>query len=96
MLILINILTIVLLTIAFASGIWSLINFWRTQVMMASFYMLSPHIDQNARCASQSEFLSNFYPLSSIAAKRVVYSVVAIGVIIALRYLIGAIFYAYL
>lgn len=95
-LIILNISTIVLLLISLLSLLVGFNNFISSQFMMLSYYLLSPHADNNERVGIQFEFLSQFRQNSIKANKVMCLSLLALGVIILLRYLIEVMLYAYL
>ncbi|AYP28401.1 hypothetical protein HWB92_gp143 [Serratia phage vB_SmaA_3M] len=91
----INILTIVLLTVAGLSFWAAVCNFVRSQFMMLSFYTLTNSVD-NERAAMQAEGLRQFGRHASISFARAAWSLIAVGVIILVRYIAGVVLNAYL
>lgn len=86
---LINLGTVVLLTVAAAYLVSGALKYQKSQMMMLAQYVISPSVDINERSALQYDYLSRHLPLSQSAAKQIALSIVAVGVIIGLRLIAG-------
>lgn len=93
---LINIFTVILLTVGVLSLVEGILKFWRSVAMMQCQYIVSGTVDVSARSASQYDYLARWLALGTVASKQITWSIVGISVIIILRIAAGALLNAYL
>lgn len=81
-------LLIILGLIAAVLLVKSLLRFFHALAMQVSFYVVSNEADANQRAANQYEILAEHVKLREMAVRHILYSTLAIAVIIFLRYVL--------
>lgn len=66
----------------------SLLRFFHSLAMQVSFYIVSNEADVNQRAATQYEMLLEHVKLRELSVRHILYSTLAIAVIIFLRYVL--------